>query len=132
MKKKFLIGGVIIAIPIVFLSYMGFKSAITYVYDVDQFLAQGTALEGKTVRIGGEVMPGVVTDAATFEQRFTIVDVANQDGKLEVVHRGALPDTFKESVHVIVEGQQNSEGIFEAKTVATKCASKYSAVDTKE
>lgn len=132
MNKKFLIGGVIIAIPIVFLSYMGFKSAITYVYDVDQFIAQESALEGKTVRIGGEVMPGVVTDAAKFEQRFTIVDVANQDGTLLVVHRGALPDTFEVGAHVIVEGMQNTEGIFEAKSVATKCASKYSSGNAKE
>jgi cytochrome c-type biogenesis protein CcmE len=103
MRKKFIIGGIILLVPIVFLAYMGFKSSLTYYYEVDQILQQSEAQVGKTVRIGGQVLPGAQT----------------------VVYHGAVPDTFKEGVDVIVEGKWAPGAAFQAKSIITKCASKY-------
>jgi cytochrome c-type biogenesis protein CcmE len=125
MRKKFIIGGIILLVPIVFLAYMGFKSSLTYYYEVDQILQQSEAQVGKTVRIGGQVLPGAQTDVGKFELRFTIIDIANQDGKIDVVYHGAVPDTFKEGVDVIVEGKWAPGAAFQAKSIITKCASKY-------
>ena len=48
------------------------------------------------------------------------------DKTLRVQFKGALPDTFKEDVEVIVEGRFTPDGqVFVAKTLVTKCPSKY-------
>ncbi|MBQ7585313.1 MAG: cytochrome c maturation protein CcmE, partial [Desulfovibrionaceae bacterium] len=42
-----------------------------------------------------------------------------------VQFRGAVPDTFKSGAEVIVEGSLNQDRTFIAKTLMTKCPSKY-------
>ena len=42
-----------------------------------------------------------------------------------VSYSGAVPDTFKAGAEVIVEGGMGPEGRFAAKTLMTKCPSKY-------
>ena len=38
---------------------------------------------------------------------------------------GIIPDTFTDSVDVVVEGRYNREGTFVATTLLAKCASRY-------
>ena len=42
-----------------------------------------------------------------------------------LVYKGAVPDTFKAGAEVIVEGGLQPDGRFMAKTLMTKCPSKY-------
>lgn len=57
---------------------------------------------------------------------FIMRDRLEPDKTLAVEFKGAVPDTFKPDVEVIVEGNLNQEsGVFEAKTLMTKCPSKY-------
>ena len=44
---------------------------------------------------------------------------------LPVVYKGAVPDTFKAGAEVIVEGGLQPDGRFMARTLMTKCPSKY-------
>jgi cytochrome c-type biogenesis protein CcmE len=44
-----------------------------------------------------------------------------------VVYRGIIPDTFSDSVEVVVEGRLDSNGVFQATTLLAKCASRYEA-----
>ncbi len=120
-KKKFLIGGIILLFAIGYLSYTGFVSSATYYYKVGEFLDQSASLGTATIRVDGDVAEGSVVQQAGL-LRFNIVG----DGKsLPVVYQGAVPDTFKEGNEVVVEGRLNSSGVFEAKSILTKCASKY-------
>jgi cytochrome c-type biogenesis protein CcmE len=125
MKKKFIIGGIILLIPIIFLAYLGFKNSLTYYYQVDQLLAKGSAVYDKNVRVSGRVQSGIEQVTGTNEIRFTIIDIANRDNTIPVVYSGVIPDTFQEGGDVIVEGKYTRAKVFQATSIVTKCASKY-------
>ena len=48
-----------------------------------------------------------------------------QDGQLDVVCKGPLPDNLNESMEVVVEGRCEAGGKIQAEKVLTRCASKY-------
>ena len=122
-KKRFIIGGALIIIAIVFLIVLGLKSGATYYYEVSELLAQEPSLAGKTVRVAGEVAPDVEHEVGKL--RFRIIDAASQNTTLSVVYQGPLPDTFKAGRDIVVEGKYTPGGVFEATTIITKCPSKY-------
>lgn len=58
--------------------------------------------------------------------RFALVDKDDARKTIMVDYAGAVPDTFKPGVEVIVEGGMNTTGkVFGASTLMTKCPSKY-------
>lgn len=122
-RKKFFIGGLIILIAIAYLGYTGFQSAATYYYTVSELIGQGGSLYGENVRVDGEVAPGSVEQGAdALLLRFTIVEGVES---LPVVYQGVIPDSFKVGNEVVIEGHLDSDGIFQANTILTKCPSKY-------
>ena len=124
-KKKFLIGGIIIFLAIGYLGYMGFQSSATYYYEVNELLQQGSSVYGENVRVNGQVAPGSVEQEAQGRiLRFTMTDIEGKES-LPVFYQGVVPDTFKVGNEVVVEGQLNSDGIFQAYTLMPKCPSKY-------
>ncbi|MFC1981214.1 cytochrome c maturation protein CcmE [Chloroflexota bacterium] len=127
-KKKFIIGGALIMIAVIFLIVLGLKSGATYYYEVNELFVQGSSLDGKTVRVGGEVTPDVEHEVGKL--CFKIIDTVSQDTTLPVVYQGSVPDTFKVGRYVIVEGRYNPKGVFEATSIITKCPSKYQPEET--
>jgi cytochrome c-type biogenesis protein CcmE len=124
-KKKFLVGGAIVFLAIGYLGFIGFQSSATYYYEVSELLARESSIYGENVRVHGQVAPGSVEQEAQGRLlRFYIADIEG-DGSLPVVYQGVVPDTFKEEAEVVVEGQLNSDGIFQAHTVMPKCPSRY-------
>ena len=75
--------------------------------------------------------PGGVTSArpGTIEREAggRAVSFAVTDGNqtIPVTYRGVIPDTFTDSVDVVVEGRYNRNGTFVATTLLAKCASRY-------
>ena len=124
-KKRFLIGGIIICLAIVFLGYMAFMSGITYYYEVGELLEQGSSITGQTVRVSGIVAPDIEQEDVGLTLRFTITDNTGADASLPVVYQGVVPDNFGVDKQVVVEGQYTDDGIFEAQAILTKCSSKY-------
>lgn len=59
------------------------------------------------------------------ELAFQLQDKDNPHEIIPVVYRGVLPDTFRPGAEVIVEGGIAPEGHFSAKSLMTKCPSKY-------
>ena len=55
---------------------------------------------------------------------FLLEDKDDKSKTMAVEYGGTVPDTFKEGVEVIVEGGM-SGSVFKAKTLITKCPSKY-------
>ena len=122
-KKKFLIGGLVVLIAIIYLLYTGFSSSATYYYTVSELLAQRETITGENVRVNGEVVAdSIQSEAAELTLKFDVVEAGTS---LPVQYRGAVPDTFQGGREVVVEGHLNTEGVFEAKTILTKCPSKY-------
>lgn len=122
-KKRFFVGGIIVFLAIGYLAYTGFQTSATYYYMVSEFKERESSLYGEKVRVNGQVLPGsVAREAAGRKLSFTVTE-GNES--LVVIYQGVVPDTFKEGVEVVVEGQLNSDGIFQASTLMPKCPSRY-------
>ena len=121
--KRFLMGGIIVFLAIGYLVFMGFQDSVTYYYTVSELMEQGSSIYDENVRVKGQVAPdSVEQEAAGRILKFTIIDGEN---RLSVTYQGAVPDTFKVGAEVVVEGQFNSNGIFQAHTLMPKCPSRY-------
>jgi len=122
-QKKFLIGGVIIFLAIGYLAYTGFQSSATYYYTINELQSQKNTVQSNNVRVTGQVASeSIQTETATLTMKFTIVD---GPASLPVIYKGAVPDTFKAGIDVVVEGRLENDGIFRASNILTKCPSKY-------
>jgi cytochrome c-type biogenesis protein CcmE len=77
------------------------------------------------VSLAGEVVGPVRGDAHAGGLRFRIRDI-NGKASVPVVYRGSVPDLFKVSRHVVLDGTVRS-GTFVgvSGTLVTKCPSKY-------
>jgi cytochrome c-type biogenesis protein CcmE len=122
-KTKFIIGGVVIALAIVYLIYNGIQSSAAYFLTVDELHAKGTAIENRTVRVSGKVD----ADTIDFSNRDLILafDVTSETGdRMHVTFNGPKPDQMREGAEAIVEGKYNGE-VFTAKSLMLKCPSRY-------
>ena len=124
-KKRFLFGGLIICLAIVFLGYMAFMSGIPYYYEVSELLDQGSSITGQTVRVSGKVAPDLEQEDGGLTLQFTLTDNTGANASLPVIYQGVVPDTFGVGKQVVVEGQYTDDGIFEAQAILTKCSSRY-------
>ncbi|WP_316901634.1 cytochrome c maturation protein CcmE [Pseudodesulfovibrio indicus] len=109
-----------------YLIFSGLTQDSVYFLNVTEALAQDRAEIGNA-RLFGKVSPANLTVAdGKLGADFDLVDKMEADKTLRVQFKGALPDTFKEDVEVIVEGRFTPDGqVFVAKTLVTKCPSKY-------
>jgi cytochrome c-type biogenesis protein CcmE len=75
------------------------------------------------VKVGARVVPGSVQRmAGGKEYAFRVTDGAQT---FPVVYRGIAPDTFTDSVDVVVGGRMGTDGTFRATELLAKCASRY-------
>lgn len=80
---------------------------------------------GTGVKVGAKVVPGtVVRDSSG---RMVTFEMTDGTATYPVVYRGIIPDTFSDSVEVVVEGRLDNTGTFQATTLLAKCASRYEA-----
>lgn len=123
MKKKLIIGGLILLVAVGYLGFMGFRSSASYYYSVTQLLDKGSSVYNKTVRLTGDVAPGSVEQkAGDMNLKFA---VSEGEKTIPVVYRGVVPDTFMVGNPVVAEGSLDAGGVFQAKTLMVKCPSKY-------
>ena len=78
------------------------------------------------VKMGADVVGGSIDrdeDGRTI--RFKVTD---GEQEISVVYVGLAPDTFTDSVEVVVEGRLDRTGTFHATTLLAKCGSRYESV----
>jgi len=122
-RKRFLIGGIVILLAVAYLGYRGFEGSATYYLTVSEVKEQGDRIAGENVRVNGRVAPGSVDwDAENNILRFVLVD---EEKGLSVLYKGIVPDAFKADSNVVVEGGLESDGVFHADAILTRCPSKY-------
>lgn len=86
-------------------------------------VASGEAPAGRTIRVGGLVVPGSVRrDATGLEVEFTVTD--NQASTV-VRYKGILPDLFAEGQGVVAIGELQSDRQFRAQQVLAKHDENY-------
>jgi cytochrome c-type biogenesis protein CcmE len=130
-RTKFLIGGAVV------LGVAGYLMT-TSIKDTGMYYLTPTELSTKMkadpsfshvgVKVGARVVPGSVTkDPGGTQYAFRVTDGAYT---FPVVYRGIAPDTFTDSVDVVVGGRMGADGTFQATELLAKCASRYENAPT--
>ena len=109
-----------------YLLYSGLGENTSYFLNVSEALAMPPKELGKARLFGTVAEQGISRPDDAMGVSFMLVDKDQAAKTIRVDFKGAVPDTFKPGVEVIVEGGVNpASGAFAASTLMTKCPSKY-------
>lgn len=126
---KFAAGAALIVGSVGYLMATGVKQTGQYFLtptELTQKVAVDPSFYDVGMKVGAHVVRGTVSkDAATQILRF---DVTDGSARYPVVFHGLPPDTFTDSVEVVVEGRLQRDGIIHATNVLAKCGSRYESV----
>ena len=114
---------VIILLALGYLAYTGVQESKSYYVTIKELRGMGDEAYTKRLRVAGNVQPGSIKRSGT-NVNFVLVE---NDQSLNVVYNGTEPppDTFKDSAQALAEGSFGHDGVFHAKQIQAKCASKY-------
>ncbi|MBZ5681579.1 MAG: cytochrome c maturation protein CcmE [Acidobacteriia bacterium] len=114
---------VVIVLLLVYLAYTGVQDSKSYYVTIKELHTMGDGAYSKRLRVAGNVQPGSIKRNGTHVQ-FVLVE---QDQNLSVDYTGteAPPDTFKDDSQALADGSFGRDGVFHAKALQAKCASKY-------
>jgi len=124
-RWKFILGGAAIVGALAWLGFVGFQESKAYYITVAEYAAMQGELEGETLKVAGDVVAGSI-DRSVSPMEFIIGHQGNTL-KVQYVGRAVIPDTFKDGSKAVVEGTPNEDGVFQARHIEAKCASKYEA-----
>lgn len=105
------------------LCYSGFSDNGAYFLNVGEAAAMEPAKLRKARLFGLVSHDNLTKEGASLS--FHLADKDNLAQRIPVQYKGLVPDSFKAGAEVIVEGSMNALGQFVAKTLMTKCPSKY-------
>ena len=113
----------LIVVLLGYLAYTGVQDSKSYYVTIKELHAMGPGAYAKRLRVAGNVKPGSIKRNGTNVQ-FVLVE---QDQTLAVDYTGteAPPDTFKDESQALADGKIGPDGVFQAKALQAKCASKY-------
>jgi len=113
----------IILLALGYLAYTGVQESKSYYVTIKELRGMGDSAYTKRLRVAGNVQPGSIKRTGT-KVEFTLVE---NDQLLSVVYSGteAPPDTFKDNSQALADGSFGRDGVFHAKQLQAKCASKY-------
>ena len=127
-RTKFLIGGALIVGGASYVAASATSATGVYYVTPTELAARVSAdptFHDAGVKMGARVVPGTIRrEDGGRTHRFVVTDGTRE---FPVVYRGIAPDTFTDSVDVVVEGRLDREGTFQATTLLAKCASRYEA-----
>jgi len=122
-RLKFIIGGGVIAVAVVYLAFTVSQSTAAFFLTVEELYAKGAAFHNRNVRVSGQV----VEDSIDFNSRDLILrfQVTGESGQvLPVVFNGPKPDQLHKDAEAILEGKFDGNE-FAAQTILLKCPSRY-------
>ncbi|MBO4334383.1 MAG: cytochrome c maturation protein CcmE [Desulfovibrio sp.] len=107
------------------LIYSGLSSNSVYFLNVSEALAASPE-KVQSIRLFGTVADrNLVREPNSLHLTFLLEDKDNASVTIPVSYQGIIPDAFKAGAEVIVEGGMSADRHFLAKTLMTKCPSKY-------
>jgi cytochrome c-type biogenesis protein CcmE len=124
--NKYVKFGVPIALIVCGLAYLavsGVEESKSYYVTIKEMGQMGDGVYSKRLRVAGNVQPGSIRRQGTHVE-FILTE---QGRTLPVEYKGteAPPDTFKDNAQALAEGSYGRDGVFHAKQLQAKCASKY-------
>ena len=146
-RMKFIIGGLLIAVAIVYLIYSSTAASAQYFLTVEEVAMQGDEVYERDLRISGAVIGDTIKyDPQTLTLTFTVAHipgdnseieeqgglafvlhdaVVNPGALLEVEHNGPMPDLLQDEAQAIMTGRLGKDGVFYADELLLKCPTKY-------
>ncbi len=114
---------VVIVLALGYLAYTGVQESKSYYVTIKELRGLGEGAYSKRLRVAGNVQPGSIKRSGT-NVNFALVE---NDQILNVVYQGTEPppDTFKDNAQALADGSFGRDGVFHAKQIQAKCASKY-------
>ncbi len=133
MNSKYVKFGVatgIIILGLAYLAFTGVQQSKSYYVTIKELRTMDSSVYAKRLRVAGNVAPGSIKRQGSHVE-FTLVE---QDLTLPVVYNGseAPPDTFVDNAQALAEGSYGHDGVFHAKMLQAKCASKYAPKDQQQ
>jgi cytochrome c-type biogenesis protein CcmE len=145
---KFILGGGLILVAIVYLIFSSTQANAQYFMTVDELKARGSAAVGQSVRVSGAVDGSTITyDPKAMTLAFEVAQVPGdnatvaaegglaavlhaavidpQRARLPVVYNGPKPDLLKNEAQAIMTGRMSQDGVFYADELLLKCPTKY-------
>src|ERR1700723_734147 len=113
----------LIVVLLGYLAYTGVQDSKSYYVTIKELHTMGNGAYAKRLRVAGNVQPGSIKRVGTHVQ-FVLVEETHT---LAVDYPGpeAPPDTFKDDSQALADGSFGHDGVFHAKALQAKCASKY-------
>lgn len=121
-KQKNMFGVGTVAILILFLASQSFSNALSFYYEVDEFIQKADTLDGKIVNVNGTILTGSTVWVP--EKAMLTFKLGDKNASITVVSNQGMPGNYKEGIPAVVTGMFIN-GTFEATMVVTKCPSKY-------
>jgi cytochrome c-type biogenesis protein CcmE len=120
---KFGAATAVIIVLLGYLAYTGVQDSKSYYVTISELHKMGNSAYSKRLRVAGNVQPGSIKRVGIHVQ-FVLME---QDQLLPVDYTGteAPPDTFKDDSQALADGSFGRDGVFHAKALQAKCASKY-------
>ena len=120
---KFGVSIAVILLALGYLAYTGVQESKSYYVTIKELRGLGDNAYSKRLRVAGNVQPGSIKRTGT-NVNFALVE---NDQILNVVYQGTEPppDTFKDNAQALADGSFGRDGVFHAKQIQAKCASKY-------
>ncbi len=124
MKAKYIIGGIIIVVFLIWGTSAFLKTTIQYV-SLDE------AFKGKrTVQVMGKIdFDKVNYNSVDTRLEFAVFDPEAKDTvsakRYPVVYYGVVPGNFDQAKSVVLKGKIGDNGVFVAEQMLVKCPSKY-------
>jgi cytochrome c-type biogenesis protein CcmE len=114
---------VLILVSLGYLAYTGVEDNKSYYVTIKELNGMGNVAYSRRLRVAGNVVPGSIRRSGTR------VDFMLKENELTlpVSYTGteAPPDTFKDDSQALADGSFGHDGVFHAKQLQAKCASKY-------
>lgn len=124
MRAKYIVGGIIIVVFLVWGTSAFLKTTIQYVSLDEAYSAK------RTVQVMGKIdFDKVNYNAAETRLEFSVFDAEAKDTvsarRYPVVYYGVVPGNFDQAKSVVLKGKTGDGGVFVAEQMLVKCPSKY-------
>src|SRR5579864_4008197 len=126
---KFAAAGGVIVLALAYLGWTGYSESKSYYVTIPELQKMGDAAYTRHLRVGGTVEPGTIRQVGT-NAEFVLVEVdpkTSERAELRISYKGIEPppDTFKDNSQALAIGEFGHDGVFHARELQAKCASKY-------
>ena len=132
MRIKFLVGGGVITVAVIYLIVSSISSSAQYYLTVKEVRQKEQAMAGRSLRVSGFVVgDSIAYNPQASNLSFNIVDTreeltaTNKVDTLKIVYTGPKPDLLQHEAQAIAEGKLNPDGTFVASNLLLKCPTRY-------